>query len=292
MRKTLVILLFSIATCAPVFAQAPALGLKDILSGNQYPLSMKLKDLNPSWRSFTAGGPLELGRLTHLLGSILGGSGLYYTQGEQVTLGSETYLVSYRARGPQINLGMLAPLGSGTMPVVPKATPDTSLLLTLLNVRTMGSIQDIRPFDLQTEIDDANGPTVIETALVNARQTALDVASESNLKQLGVAVFIYSQDYDEKFPPATSAAAFKKALLPYIKSEDAFIQPRTKQPYLPNPWLSSKNATVVANPTEFVLAYEAGPAPDGKRAVVYVDGHVKRIPETEWPQIKKTSHIP
>ena len=77
MRRTVALLLLGIATCAPVFAQAPTQGMKDLLAGNQYPLSMKLKELTPAWRSFTIGGQLELGTLTRLLGSVLGGSGLY-----------------------------------------------------------------------------------------------------------------------------------------------------------------------------------------------------------------------
>ena len=32
------------------------------------------------------------------------------------------------------------------------------------------------------------------------------------------------------------------------------------------------------------IYYEASPAPDNTRALCFLDGHVKRVPEAEWPQ--------
>jgi prepilin-type processing-associated H-X9-DG protein len=40
------------------------------------------------------------------------------------------------------------------------------------------------------------------------------------------------------------------------------------------------------------LYYEAKPAPDNKRGVVFADGHAARIPEAEWLRVKKASRIP
>jgi prepilin-type processing-associated H-X9-DG protein len=41
-----------------------------------------------------------------------------------------------------------------------------------------------------------------------------------------------------------------------------------------------------------VVIYEDSPAPDGTRGVAFLDGHAKRINESDWPAIKKASKIP
>jgi prepilin-type processing-associated H-X9-DG protein len=43
---------------------------------------------------------------------------------------------------------------------------------------------------------------------------------------------------------------------------------------------------------QVVAFYEASPAPDGTRAVLFLDGHVQVIPETEWPRLKRASGLP
>jgi prepilin-type processing-associated H-X9-DG protein len=37
--------------------------------------------------------------------------------------------------------------------------------------------------------------------------------------------------------------------------------------------------------------YETKPGADGKRAVAYADGHVKRLTASEWANAKTKSHI-
>ena len=44
-------------------------------------------------------------------------------------------------------------------------------------------------------------------ALNQARERARRISSASNLKQIGVGMVSYTQDYSEKFPWATTAAA-------------------------------------------------------------------------------------
>ena len=75
-------------------------------------------------------------------------------------------------------------------------------------------------------------------------------SSDSNLKQLGLAMIQYTQDYDEMMPPMKDAATAKKALYPYVKSDDVFLSPKTHQPYLPNTSLSHRSLASFNEPGE------------------------------------------
>jgi hypothetical protein len=133
---------------------------------------------------------------------------------------------------------------------------------------------------------------ILFPVFAQAREKARETSSLSNLKQLGIAAIMYCEDYDEVFPPMKDAATVKKALMPYVKADQIFIDPRTQQPYQPNTKMSKKQLAAIAYPDRTVLFYEASPAPDGKRGVVYADGHAKRLSESEWAIAKSKSGIP
>jgi hypothetical protein len=121
----------TVAQAVPVDA-----GLSNIFSGNKIPTSIKLKELNPEWRGMSTNGPVEIGNLQMLVNTSAGGSfsATYYTKGQTVTIGSETYIVAY-----------------SLLSVVEKVTPDLPLNLSLLNLKTVGSLSNIRPFDVAKE---------------------------------------------------------------------------------------------------------------------------------------------
>ncbi len=140
-------------------------------------------------------------------------------------------------------------------------------------------------------------------------------SSVNQLKQIGLALLMYAQDYDEMLPPMQNAATVKRALLPYVRGNEAvFADPLTHQPYQPNPSLSGRRrmsfsvgggrdsrgkripprsyrADIPGPAAQVVAFYEASPAPDGTRAVLFLDGHVQVIPEAEWPRLKRASKI-
>jgi hypothetical protein len=106
------------------------------LFGSKVPTSIRLRELNSSWRAMGTNGALELGNFQMLVNSSAGGSfaATYYTKGETITIGSETYVVAY-------SLFTLAD----------KVTPELPLSLSLLNLKTVGSFSNIRPFDVVKE---------------------------------------------------------------------------------------------------------------------------------------------
>ena len=111
-----------------------------------------------------------------------------------------------------------------------------------------------------------------------ARQTpgTNETACLSNLKQMSLALTMYTQDYDERLPPMQSMAGTQKCIEPYIRNRQVFNCPATTKPYKINTALSGKLLAVIAEPSKAVTFYDALPHQDTQFSVAYLDGHVKR----------------
>jgi hypothetical protein len=259
--------------------------LEAALSGRPYPLTLKLRELTPEWRRFTLGEDGGMAGYMQAMMSLYSGSGgtRYYTRGQIATIGGESYMVVYRTQSKPVNFMQLMQQGPNAAPPAPeKLTPETTLSLSLLNVRTTNSLNEIRPFNMEQEM--AEEPVT--------GRTAGNITSESNLKQIGTALLMYVGDWDEVLPVMTDAAAAKKALFPYVKNEAVFVHPETKEPYRPNPVLSKKKIAHIQNPAAMIAFYESKPGVDGTRTVVFLDGHTERVPESDWPRLQRASKIP
>ncbi len=263
-------------------AAPPPADFGSALSGAGHPLTLKFRELDGSWRRVFIGKPLESNSL-FLLGasrdtfSIT--SNPYFTRGQTETVGGETFLVAYHYLPP------MSPAASGDasggLGLPPVQTPETVLMLSLINVRQISSLEGIQAVSAITQAE-----------VQQAQNAAYDAKSQSNLKQIGLAMLQYELGNDENLPPMQSAAATEKAIYPFVKSEAVFRQPQTHEPYQPNTSLSGRSLASFNNPSTMVLYYEASPAPDGTRGVLFFDGHAKRFPEAEWPALKAASHVP
>ena len=280
------LLALPLLAAAPAFSQsaapAPFGGLTPFLSGNQYPLSLTLKNLDESWRTFSLSGSSDAsGQLQTYLALLTGGAQTtYYTQGVTVSRGGEEYLVAYHQKGT-FDYAALLKSGASTPPPAPKPTPNTLLLLSLLNLRSVGSLNDIQPFSLQAALNPPPPPAPDPIP-----------ASTSNLKQIGLALIQYTQDYDEVLPPMKSAAVTKAAIYPYVKSDAVFQEPPANVPYQPNTSLSHRKLASFQDPASMAVYYEPAPQSDGLRAVLFLDGHVKRLANADWQRVKSASHVP
>jgi prepilin-type N-terminal cleavage/methylation domain-containing protein/prepilin-type processing-associated H-X9-DG protein len=83
---------------------------------------------------------------------------------------------------------------------------------------------------------------ILFPVFARARENARRASCQSNLKQIGLGILQYVQDYDEKFPPATvsdpNVVGWAGAIQPYVKSEQLFRCPSsltspTNDPALP-----------------------------------------------------------
>jgi hypothetical protein len=265
-------------------------GVIEALSGTAAPLTLKLKDLNGSWRRVTPGvEPTTTNMSSAIVSMMTGEATPYFTEGKTVALGSTLYLVAYST--PRKSLDLAALQKTEEMPKADPLTPDTMLELSLFNLTTMGSISGIRPFDLAAETA-APTPSGLLEMFAGARDKARAASSINNLKQLGIAMQMYTQDSNESFPPMTTADEMKKALFPYVKSDGIFTQPGKDTPYAPNPWLSKKKLATIKQPAAIVVLFEAEPGDDDMVGLLFADWHVKRVPPAEAATLKKASHVP
>lgn len=128
-----------------------------------------------------------------------------------------------------------------------------------------------------------------QAAYFLAQKQALDAQlrakpSLSNLKQLGLGVLQFVQDWDERFGFAPEYA--REALMPYVKLEQVFLVPGSREPYSFNGHLSDKVLAEINEVAKTVLFYEGTDEKpifryDGKAAIGFVDGHVALVSPEE-----------
>jgi hypothetical protein len=131
----------TIATVAIPIATHPSIAaeptLSEILAGKTIPNTVKLKELTPEWRSISTNGQFELGSsIQSLFTSFTGMSlfGSYYTKGQTISLAGESYIVAYSLQEKPERI-----------------TGETLLGLSLLNLKTIGSLTNIHSFNLEKE---------------------------------------------------------------------------------------------------------------------------------------------
>lgn len=69
---------------------------------------------------------------------------------------------------------------------------------------------------------------ILSPVFSRARENARRASCQSNLKQISLAIMMYTEDYDEKFPPAFGTGnpvGWADAVLPYSKTEQIFTCP-------------------------------------------------------------------
>jgi prepilin-type processing-associated H-X9-DG protein len=286
-QRILVVIVFLIVGVASV-ARADNADLKDLLSGKQVPLALKLKDLDGSWRRVRVTAASDAGALFAMYGALMGGAGagVYYTKGDVVLLAGLTYVIAYQHQIKPVDTMSL--FRGGTPPEPEPLTPETPLTLALIQLHTAGTLGDIRPFNLDQEIAERAG---LQKAVEGANGSAVNANSLSNLKQIGLGLAMCADEHNGKLPDMSDPQTMKKALAKYISDEKVFVHPKTGKPYQPNPSMSGKEWQGT-NTVDAALVYEPDPAQDGTRAVLFGDGHVERANETRWQELKKSSNIP
>lgn len=146
------------------------------------------------------------------------------------------------------------------------------------------------------------------SARSNEDRRAKQIACLTNLKRIGTALMMYTQDYDEHLPPMNSPAAFQNRVRPYVsqilrqergeksgtsndsqqvrqywarQAQPTFTCPETGTQYLPVAALGKKSRVHIAHPAFTAALCDAAPhqlsgtSSDRLWNVVYADGHVK-----------------
>lgn len=290
-RIPIAMLLAACALAANSFGDVTSFA--ELLSGKTIPLALKLKDLNDEWRRINV-GPVSssAGGVSAIYSAMLGGmagGGVYYTKGQTVTIGGETYLIAYHALAKTADPVALQQLmRGGQMPEAEKPTAQTGLALSLLNLRLTGSFNDIRPFNFDFETTGNESALATED---EKRAQEINSASLTNLRKLGTAVLTYERER-KLLPLLNDTRIAQEELVLYVSGKEVFIQPETKKPYQPNRALSGKKSADFDKPAETVVFYEATASADGTRGVLFLDGHVERCPEAKWKRLKQDAQLP
>ena len=279
-----------------------------LISGKQVPLTRQLKDLDDSWRQIAISGQYEMADLMKSWTSLFGANlynNIYYTQGKTVKVNSETYVIAYRLASSEEALNInslfenvmgsvagLAGCDCDAITSAQKISPETSISLSLLNVKTIGSLNNVRPFDLETDLamlEKAEQQS--KTACEQANLAAVESQIESNLQNLGSALRSYAEQNEDKLPDMSSLETVKLALQEFVYDESVFYHPETLEPYLVNASLSAQNLAQLDKGMEIVAFYEASPAADGTVGVVYTNGLYQRILPEDWSAVKQASKL-
>ncbi len=197
------IITFMLLSALPASAQQQALAA--VLAGKSAPLTLVLKQLDGSWRCISPAPTADAAET--LVRFIVAEnnqqpwvSEVMYTHGDTLMAAGETYLVAY-ARPPQPLPEMGRGNRGGGAASSEALGPDTEIYLTLLNIRTMGSLLNIHPFDLPQEM--ARTKTTLED---NKRQ------SLNNLRQVDLALLMYAQDHNNTMPATDNLAQWQAGL--------------------------------------------------------------------------------
>ncbi len=102
----------------------------------------------------------------------------------------------------------------------------------------------------------------------------------SNVKQGSLAMLMYAQDYDERFPPDTN---FETTLYPYVRNAQIFVCPSAQSPpsYGMNAGLCGLHLTMLSQPAQTTMLYDSTAEADlvgrhnNGNNVGFADGHVK-----------------
>ena len=154
------------AQSEPTPATQTQTGAFPLLDGKTTPLTLKIKDLDSSWRVFSAPSSSTEG----ILGMFGAGGNKVFTKGETVSVANEVFLVAYKADPPD----MASLMAGGGMPKAKPLTLDTVIRLSLLNLHALNSMDGIHVFDAKGLM--AENDATSSTDIINVRAAPIQSA--------------------------------------------------------------------------------------------------------------------
>jgi len=175
----------------------------DLLSGKTCPLTVRLGDLTKEWRRFTlraagtANGNVSISLSVNSTGGSpssssqnniadFAGNRVYLTTGQTVSVNDQVYLVAYHVPGAGLDIPALLQVAvTKSLPTAGVLTPDSVLPLSLLDVKSIGSLEDIRIYDMQYEIAESEKLARAMAAVLKAISNATTNNAASSRNQSG-----------------------------------------------------------------------------------------------------------
>ena len=210
-----------------------------------------------------------------------------WSKGEVVKSLGRDFLVTYKVDADI--QGVVGQDSSGT-PVSPPKEPPLRI-----NLVALDSIQGVTPYPELSKKDllECWGVSTGEHSGYQPSISNLQTSTLSNLKQAGLGLMMYMSDYDDNLPYAQSTKAVWYVEFPYVKNVNVFKSYNPKGgEFRFNMGIAGVNGSSIPKPSEHVLLYEATPWADGRRCVVFCDGHGKLVSLAEWEALEKKLKIP
>ena len=285
--------LYVILGLALVLAAVPAgaVTMAEVISGNLFPLKLRLGDMKTGWFQYTPDEGHDPAssflRMVAFHDETPPPSTVCYTQGQIVTVEKQSYLIAYRVPSPQIDFATMMHMQRGGDGDEQEAEPEpltlqTETTMSLFNLSLCGHLLDIQPFSPE-KLKEAEKP-IVDGQPNPAEIKRLQSKTMNNQRQIAVGIMAWAQDRDEEFPKMDDLATLRKTVnLP----EKIWTNPFTNKPFGVNKEMSEKALGEIEDPTTVVLVFDTEPWPDGKRCAAFVDGHVEMITDKRWQEIQK-----
>ncbi len=117
------------------------------------------------------------------------------------------------------------------------------------------------------------------TTPIGPRGASAFASSISNAKQLGLALIMYSTDYDDLMPPNMGNVRYIESVTnPYMKNPSLWnsYNPAGAR-FITNEELSLVPSVEIVDPALATMVYENKDWSDGRRIVAYADSHAKGV---------------
>jgi hypothetical protein len=137
----------------------------------------------------------------------------------------------------------------------------------------------------------AVGATVVVFSLAWAQMSPESQKCAAHMKNALKALQMYMQDWENVFPPATTALKLSEALQPYAADKYVLTCPVTRKEYKTNPHITWRPASMYPKLSAVVVLYDAVPHKDKRYIVGYADGSVRAVTENELAAIKQKARL-
>lgn len=249
---------------------AKASGMAELIKG-QFPLTLRVDELDYRWRELSVYGAT------------------YFTRGDTAFINDDEYLIAYISE-PEARV-LLQP-----EEYADAQSPGSAYRL------STSSMLRLQPIKMQSVIaaSDARGGKILPFNSKLYRDAKADErAPDAYYQQLAVvylrkindALTTYSYDHLGVLPPMPTADAARQALLPYAENATIFFEPGTTRLFKANALLSGRNRTHLRKRSSLVVFYEAQPAADGMRAILQLNGRVRRVDAKTWRSLAELSGL-
>jgi hypothetical protein len=153
-----------------------------------------------------------------------------------------------------------------------------------LSGKSTASVTDIGSTAAVSAAIPGQSPLVayLDSHVQQGRTDLTDPTQESvqNAKSIAQGLLLYTQDWDEVFPPSQTLAQFQKAIAPYVHDRHALTCPLSGKPFQLNPQLKGETLAAIADYGTTPAIWDTPTKPNNRSVIGYLqegDDHVRSL---------------